>query len=135
MSEGPDIGPRWPWQVSNDLDSRALGSGGSLGFRLQPAEDRLDSPLAQELFGDEGVDDAGARTDLAGSGDELVELADPLFEEVSDAGGVPVQKAGRRGCFYVLAQNKHGDIGVDGLDVGSCPQAFISMVKEACGYR
>lgn len=67
---------------------------------------------AQQLPYDLRVDDRAAGRDLAQRVDELLHLADPVLEQIADAGAVAgVEEFGRVRALHVLAQDEHRQCG------------------------
>ena len=101
----------------------------------QPLDRIARGAARTQLFGDHRIDDAAAGGDRAARGDELVELADALLQQIADTGGVVVEQVGRRARFDVLRQDEHGH--ARDARRGSSPRraGLRRSASAACGCR
>ena len=74
------------------------------------------APAAEELRDDVGVDDGAAVRDAADGGEELVELDDPVLEQVAEALGAVAEERERVARLDDLREDEHPDLRMLGAD-------------------
>ena len=71
------------------------------------------------------IDDRTSPRDLTDGVDQLIDVGNPLFQEVGAAGGALFQQAQRVFRLRVLTQDHHADLRVACPDLGRGPNAFV----------
>ena len=98
--------------------------------RRQRRERIVAPPLREQRRDDHRVERRAAVGDPPHRGDELLDVADPVLEQVADAFGRVGEQLHRQPELEVLREHEHADRRMVGADLERRPQPFVGVGRR-----